>query len=112
MKRYEQQQRLLPFELRVRKVAIVNVKAIRQYVASSPYSEPIAVFMPEKSITPGGKLALGWQAIATGDFQVYQVAGNHHFDGSTKGSLFHEPAVETLATKLKESIEKCELQLY
>ncbi|MGD1865854.1 MAG: amino acid adenylation domain-containing protein [Phormidesmis sp.] len=106
IKRYEQRQQMLPFDLRVQKVAIVNVRAIHRYVAPLPYSGPIAVFMPEESITPGGALAVGWKAISTGDFEVYQVAGNHHYDGATVGSLFHEPAVQTLAARLKESIKK------
>ena len=112
IKLYEKRSRLydskttLPLDLRVVKVAETNARAVYRYVATSLYPDPIAVYMPEQSITPGGGLAQGWEAIATGEFKVHRVVGNHHFDGATAGSFFREPAVQTLAARLAESIDE------
>ncbi len=100
---YQRRQRPLTLEMRSVKVQAANVRAMRAYVAQASYGGPVAIYIPKEGINPKGSMSEGWATLLTGDVSVHRVAGKHHFDESTEGSFFHEPAVRTLADRLKAS---------
>jgi amino acid adenylation domain-containing protein len=101
---YQRLQRPLTLSMRAVKVQAANVRAMRAYIAQENYAGPVAIFMPQQGLNPKGGLSPEWKSLLTGDVNIQMVPGKHHFDESTDGSFFHEPAVRTLAMRLKETI--------
>ncbi len=98
---YQRMQRPLTLAMRSVKVQAANVRAMQRYVAQESYSDPVAIYIPQQGINPKGGMSPGWSDLLTGEVSVHVVPGKHHFDESTDGSFFHEPAVRTLAVQLK-----------
>jgi thioesterase domain-containing protein/acyl carrier protein len=80
-----------------------NARAIQRYVPR-PYDGQIILFEASERLPGGAQLPYGWDAVATGPLQVYDVPGDHY-------SMVREPHVEALAALLSACLEASQQEL-
>ena len=101
---YQRLGRSLPLAMRIVKAQAANVRAAQTYAAKSGYAAPVAIYAPERGLHTQGEMPDSWKTVLAEQVQLRTVCGSHHFDESTKGSFFAEPAVRTLAEQLEADI--------